>query len=153
MSYTDRMRIFAYGSNLYLSRMTDRVPSSRVVGCARLAGYRLCFHKRSHVDGSGKANVLAGGAEDCVWGVVYEIAPADLPALDRCEGGYARREIEVELTTGERVVVEVYVAESENVDDRVRPLAWYKRLVVDGARMHGLPAEYVEIIARAPTCD
>jgi cation transport regulator ChaC len=147
------VRIFAYGSNLYFSRMTERVPSAQVVGCALLSGCRLCFHKRSDIDGSGKANVIAGGAGDCVWGVVYEIAPADLPALDRCEGGYARRAIEVELTTGERVGVEVYVAESENVDERVRPFAWYKRLVVDGARMHGLPAEYVEVIACAPTCD
>lgn len=147
------MRIFAYGSNLYLSRMTERVPSARVAGCARLAGYRLCFHKRSDRDGSGKANVIAGSTEDCVWGVVYEIAPGDLPALDRCEGGYERRAIEVELTSSERVEVDVYVAMPENVDEDVRPFAWYKRLVVDGARMHGLPVAYIEALACAPTCD
>ena len=146
------VRIFAYGSNLFVSRMVGRVPSARVLACARLEGHALRFHKRSK-DGSGKANVIAAGGEACVWGVVYEIAREELAVLDRCEGGYERRAMEVELVNEGRVVADVYVAKSGYVEPAMRPFGWYKRLVVDGARMHGLPEEYVAVIERVLTCD
>lgn len=43
----------AYGSNLHPIRMTERVPSARVLGAIELPDHLLAFNKRS-TDGSSK---------------------------------------------------------------------------------------------------
>ena len=137
---------FSYGSNLSLSRMRDRVASAVAVGRARLPGHRLTTDKRGR-DGSGKANLRQDPAA-AVWGVVYRFLAEHWPALDACERGYARVEVEVALESGERLRVETYVS-SLLAPDPV-PLAWYKRLILDGAREHGLPAAYLEMLEALP---
>jgi hypothetical protein len=49
--------------------------------------------------------------------------------------------------------VVLYVADADSIDDALRPYSWYKRFVVDGARQHGLPEEYVNITAAMPDVD
>jgi gamma-glutamylcyclotransferase len=123
---------FAYGSNLSFERMRSRIESAQFVTRARLAGFRLALEKSGR-DGSGKANVQRDeGAH--VWGVVYRIDVVHWPQLDSFERGYAR--------------VETYVAR-DLTDDPVA-YDWYKRLLVDGAREHGLPEDYVEALERLP---
>jgi len=140
--------IFAYGSNLCMGRLKGRVPSARVVTVASLAGHALRFHKRSRLDGSGKADAYeTGRATDEVWGVVYEIDPAEKPDLDKAEGlgaGYDEKTVTLESDDGREIVALAYVA--TDIDPDLVPYGWYKAHVVRGARQHGLPEEYVRRI-------
>jgi hypothetical protein len=147
----NRVQVFAYGSNLCVGRMRSRVRSADPRGAAILPVHVVRFHKRSK-DGSGKANALATtDAADQVWGVVYELDEAELPMLDRAEGlgnAYDRHETVVEIA-GSRLSVFVYIAAPSFIDDRLKPYGWYKRFVVEGARRHGLPREYVDLLDAA----
>ena len=137
---------FAYGSNLCASRLCGRVPSAVSVGCARLPGRRLVTDKLGR-DGSGKAN-LREDAAATVWGVLYEIDGVHWPALDACEPGYARVALEVVTEAGARLLAQTYVSETLTPDPV--PFAWYKRLMIEGAREHGLPADYVAVLEAWP---
>lgn len=148
---------FAYGSNLGTARMRERVPAARLLGAARLTGYRLAFDKPGG-DGSGKANVHPAafdrngdghGDDPAVWGVVYALDAADWALLDRFEPGYERVRVCVESATGEWLRASTYIADRLTHDPV--PLEWYKKLVVDGAREHALPAAWVAFLESTPS--
>lgn len=137
-----RVHTFAYGSNMLSARLKERCPSARALGVAKLPGYELRWHKRSR-DGSGKGDIVPSDDSHAVFGVVYEIDASELPALDRAEGrgcGYDRRDLQV-ILNGKRVTVWAYVATA--TDSALKPYAWYKAMVVAGAKEHGLPAPYI----------
>jgi hypothetical protein len=139
---------FAYGSNLASARLRERVPSAVVRGVARAPGFALRVDKRG-ADGSAKANLhpaIDPGAE--VWGAVYAIDAAEWPRLDRFEQGYARIEIEVWLDDA-CFLASTYRSDRLTVDPV--PLDWYKRLMVDGAREHGLPEAWCARLAALPS--
>jgi len=76
------LNIFAYGSNMCLRRIRERIASAAMLSTACLTQRRLLFHKRGK-DGSAKANALfTGKVSDRVWGVVFTINPAEKPLLD-----------------------------------------------------------------------
>jgi len=136
----------AYGSNLHPLRLRERVSSARFIGIVRLPGYRLSFHKRSHVDGSGKCMYeRVPERSACLYTAVYTIDAAERPALDRCEGlgaGYHEQIVEVGLA-GERLTAFTYAVDADRVDRSLQPFDWYRELVLAGARFHGLPAGYI----------
>ena len=70
---------FAYGANMDASAMAARCPASRLIGLARLNRHRFIIMKE------GYASVLRDPART-VWGVVWDLSLADVPALDRYEG-------------------------------------------------------------------
>ncbi len=133
---------FAYGSNMLSKRMLERIPESEVVGIACLSDWKLTWNKVSR-DGSGKAN-LKKLKKSQVWGVVYRIPDHKIPDLDKIEGGYQRREIEVHFPNQDKRLVFTYV--SENRDANLEPYQWYKDLVVKGAVEHSLPKDYIDQI-------
>jgi gamma-glutamylcyclotransferase len=154
----ERLRYFAYGSNMSLARLRARVPSAQLIGMATLAGHVLRFHKPGSRDGSGKCDALpTGGADDRVIGALYWIDAIELPWLDEVEGvghGYERRTVAVTTGAHESFEAQTYVATQS--DARLRPLDWYKEHVLRGARALGLPAHYVaaiEAIAADPDAD
>lgn len=139
---------FAYGSNLHPERLGARAPSARFLCIARLAGYRLAFHKRSRIDGSGKCNIVAAPGPHNVWGAVYELGRADLERLDGEEvvhGGYLRQRYVVYAGDARREV-HAYEAPPDLTDEALSPFDWYHALVLDGARLHGLPQDYVAML-------
>ena len=143
---------FAYGSNMCAARLRYRVPSCRFHSIAQLLKHRFCFHKRSS-DGSGKCNAFATAAsKDSIFGVVYEISPAEKPDLDRAEGlgsGYHDEYLRVQTVQtvqtpdGQEIQVQTYIADRDAIDDRLKPYSWYKDFVVNGAQQHGLPIGYI----------
>jgi len=137
---------FAYGSNLCRERLLERVGAAQVLGPARAPGRRLVFDKHGR-DGSGKANLVVSPGE-VTWGVVYRLAPEGFERLDRYEGGYRRISMEV-LDAGDRwIFTQTYVS-ARRTDDPT-PFASYKDLILEGARSHGLPAGWLETLARLP---
>lgn len=137
---------FAYGSNMLTRRLRERVPSAQPIAVAVLTGYELRWHKVSQ-DGSGKCDVVQVNAPQAkVVGVVYEILSSEKAALDAAEGlgnGYAEKQVVLETEGGE-VHAQTYYA--TNIESSQVPYAWYKALVVAGAKEHGLPDEYVSAI-------
>ena len=130
---------FAYGSNLKVERLTSRVGEIGVQGIARLADHRLSFAKRGK-DGSGKACCVAQPGDGVV-GVVYSLSEAQLTELDRFERGYSRNLVRLEGLDGSAVDALTYFA--EQLTDGLAPFTWYKALLLDGAREHGLPAAWI----------
>ena len=146
-------RYFAYGSNLEPRRFRERVGGFRVHGVACLHGQCLAFNKRGR-DGSGKANLMPDPL-GVVWGVVYELTPAAWPTLDRFEGGYTRLRVQVERGPGEGLEAWTYASSRLS---RKPPFAWYREHVVQGARHHGLPHDWVAwlegvIVQPDPSCE
>ena len=130
---------FAYGSNLGSARMRSRVPEALLRGVGCVAGFRLAFEKTG-ADGTGRAN-LAPAVGGLVWGVVWTLPESAWAVLDGFERGYARREVEA-LCAGARLRAQTYLA-LDPADAPLAVSAAYARLVLDGAREHGLPAEHL----------
>jgi gamma-glutamylcyclotransferase (GGCT)/AIG2-like uncharacterized protein YtfP len=146
------MLCFAYGSNMCTGRLRGRVSSAKAVAVAQLYGHRFAFEKRSN-DGSAKGN--AGETKrdsDFVWGVVFDIDPAQKPDLDRAEGlghGYSEKMVTVTDKAHKRYECVMYYAQSSHlVSDQ--PYSWYKRFVVEGALQHSLPQDYIDQHLAAP---
>lgn len=138
---------FAYGSNLSIRRLQQRVPSALLICTACLFQHQLKFHKR-HRDGSAKADCFASAVEsDHVWGAVFAINRDEKEQLDRAEGlgaGYEIKAVTVEGNDGARIEAFTYVA-TDIVDGR-KPYTWYKQHVVIGASEVGLPEEYLPML-------
>jgi gamma-glutamylcyclotransferase len=137
-------RVFAYGSNMCIGRfLAYGVHPEQPGQAARMDGYSLRFNKRS-TDGSGKANVERQAGQS-VWGVLYLIPDAELPVLAEGEGGYTAIR-EVTMCHGESVPAWLYIARRPSGDADLRPYSWYKRFLVEGARSHGLPQDYISTL-------
>lgn len=82
---------FAYGSNMSTQRLTRRLELVEQGRVAQLKGYRIAFNKRG--DRGGKTNIVQGGANDVVPGVVFTLTRAQFETLSGHEGGYAKRKV------------------------------------------------------------
>lgn len=79
------MKYFAYGSNMSLLRLKERVASAKRVGIFKLLEHSLRFHKMSN-DGSGKCDaLLTRKHEDYVLGVLFEINDDERAHLDKAD--------------------------------------------------------------------
>lgn len=141
-------QVFAFGSNMCSGRFRDYGVSPEGAGRpAVLPGHRLLFNKESTKDDSGKANVVAHEGSE-VWGVLYAISDGDLEKLDKGEGGYRRERLSLRLMDNTNADAWVYVARKPKNDPALRPYTWYKRFLVEGAREHALPPEYIVNLER-----
>ena len=131
---------FSYGSNMCPGRLREyEVNPERPGQAAELRGYVLRFNKLS-TDGSGKANVMPSEG-DVIWGVLYDITNEELARLNDQEKGYTPQRLNIIGPSGE-AQARVHVADEPSDDTSLRPYCWYKRFLVQGARVHGLPIEY-----------
>ena len=139
-------RYFAYGSNMSSPRLRQRTSSARALGIASLPGHALRWHKLGR-DGTGKCDIArcGEGADEVVWGVLYEIAMAEKELLDRIEGlgiGYSETQVRVTTASGSEWAL-TYQAKPDRIDPALKPRPDYKAHVLAGAVEHGLPAHYV----------
>lgn len=136
----------AYGSNMSIARLQERVPSAVPLGCYTLAQHDLRFHKSGR-DGSAKCDAYftADGA-DTVHGALFEMHPSHKPALDEAEGlGYGYREKGVTVIAardGASVTAFTYVA--IRINEHLKPYSWYLNHVLVGATETSLRADYVQ---------
>ncbi len=144
------MKIFAYGSNMCLTRLTDRVPSATFFSKAKLSCHTLLFHKRSK-DGSGKANAFKSEGNDAlIWGAIFEISDHEKYHLDAAEGlgnGYDEKTIVAVLPDNSEVDVRLYVANESAIDNNLQPYSWYMTYLVQGAKDWEFPESYIDFLA------
>jgi gamma-glutamylcyclotransferase (GGCT)/AIG2-like uncharacterized protein YtfP len=148
---------FAYGSNMSNGRLRARVPSARPVFVTQLHGHTLKFHKRSEKDGSAKADAeYTGRNGDCVWGVVFEFDADQKPDLDAAEGlghGYEEKQVSLKDCTGQIYQAWIYFASQSHKVATLRPYSWYLHFVVEGAKQHGIPPDYIASLEGVESCE
>lgn len=127
---------FAYGSNMDQAAMLQRCPASKPVGIARLMRHRFIIFDE------GYASVIRD-PQGTVWGMVWDLALGDVPALDRYEslstGLYTKVVQPVVTEQGPRRAV-VYIGRSAKPG---APRPGYMEGVIEAARHAGLPDEYI----------
>ncbi|MGK7294201.1 MAG: gamma-glutamylcyclotransferase family protein [Candidatus Wenzhouxiangella sp. M2_3B_020] len=142
---------FAYGSNLMSARLKARCPSAHKAGNAILPRFRLAWHKVGS-DDTGKCDaVFTGNPGDRVHGVAWAIRRSEMPALDyheELDSGYYACNVPITIGSRRRLA-RTYRAIP--TDPELKPLDWYKRFVVEGAREHGLPEDYIARLALTPS--
>jgi len=140
---------FGYGSNMHHGIFHERRRMQPLdTRWGWLEGYRLRFNIPIGPGERAVANLEADPAgRTC--GVLYLLTPEDCERLDLTEGVhlgiYRRLAVDVTGHDGERVVAFTY--RSTLTREGRKPSARYLGLLVDGARTHGLPPEYVEFLA------
>jgi len=142
---------FAYGSNLSQAQMGVRCPTAKVLGVAVLEGHRLSFTAFSRLWSGGVADVVET-VGDKVWGLLYELMPEDLAALDTYEGYphlYDRLMLHV-VPAGNHSAVEAWVYFVVNKQDFVTPSARYLAVLVECAKEFGFPQQYVTDLESTP---
>ncbi len=144
-----RVLYFAYGSNLDPKQMVCRCPSARAAFPAQLQDHRLDFTHFSARWSGGSADVVRQSGES-VWGIVYELDPADLQRLDRFEGGYRRVFLPVrdaQERTRRVISYEVPLKRS------FRPTSPYIQKMLVWGQHWGLPEAYLDRLRRTPVSD
>ncbi len=141
----DALWYFAYGSNMSAAIFTERRgirPLSTRWGW--LSGYRLCFDLPIGPGERGCATVISEENAQ-VAGILYRITSNEAEHLDRTEGVphgiYQRIPVEVRVDGVERVAAFTYQALIRQPGRK--PSARYLGLLLAGARVGGLPPEYV----------
>ncbi len=135
---------FAYGSNMSPAIFVDRRDMHPLdTRRARLDGYRLCFSLPVGPGERGVANVEQDAGAH-VWGVAYLIDAAEGDRLDGSEGvrGGLYERVRVVLAVDDDRV-EAFTYRSSFASAGRKPSARYLGLLLEGAKRHGLPAEYV----------
>jgi len=139
---------FGYGSNMSPAIFMARRKMRPLATCrAWLAGYRLCFNIPVGPGERGVAN-LEPEADARTWGVLYLLTPTDCERLDRSEGVpagiYAR--LAVSVNVGPDAPVDAFTYRSSLTMAGRKASPRYMGLLLDGARRHGLPAEYLRFL-------
>lgn len=130
---------FAYGSNMDRVTMAVRCPASRALGIGRLPRHRFVIMQEGYAS-------VTRDPRRSVWGLVWDLALADIPALDRYEGVggglYLKAQQSVVSAAGPRRVL-VYLGRNAGPG---RPKPGYMEGVVAAAHAAGLPGAYLDEI-------
>lgn len=139
------MYYFAYGSNLSTRFIRDYTPSAKPVMKAELANYQVEFRHYSEDLGGGISSIIdTPGA--LVRGVIYDVPQSELEQLDILEsvpeGLYRRDTFVVMGEDGRWHRADLYRVSTPG--GPYPPSTSYVDFMIEGAREHGLDAEYVE---------
>ena len=130
---------FAYGSNMDPAGMARRCPRSKPLGPARLERHRLAVMREGWLTAIRSPN-------SAVHGVLWDLALADVPALDRYEGvprGLYAKTVQPVVTAAGPKRALVYFGANAGPGT---PRADYIAGVAAAARAWELPAEAIEAV-------
>lgn len=143
---------FAYGSNLDKAQILERCPSAKFNCVARLDNYKIAFTRKSIKRRCGVADAVEATGES-IFGVVYDISDEDMRKLDDNEGykgegnsknSYNRKKsiVTAIVINGEnQIQAEIYFAVRQPAPPL--PSKEYLGLIITGAKVWGLPYEYI----------
>ena len=146
---------FAYGSNMNLAQIKKRCSSPKVLGTARLPGYKLGFYGYSGIwDGAQETVVTDLKSE--VWGVLYELQFFDFEQLDvyqdvRFDGTGPYFHYPVAVIDGEQETFDAMIYKKNILQEALLPSAEYLNFIVQGAIEQGLPSEYITLLQNMNT--
>jgi gamma-glutamylcyclotransferase (GGCT)/AIG2-like uncharacterized protein YtfP len=135
------MYYFAYGSNMVASQMATRCPKASVIGVACLQGYKFLINAR-------RVGTVVPDRNHQVYGLLWDITPQDLLALDRYEDVegklYEPTQVFVDLLSNRQVKALIYLATDHSIGV---PRPQYIKDVLTAAGHWQLPQAYVEELA------
>jgi len=155
---------FAYGSNLSLEQMRERIGSKpKVISGAYLENHRLGFTLYSKLTWKGGVADIVPEVGSKVWGAIYKLTEEQLEKIDHYEGYKKGRDpkknfynrLQVEVGDKKRVkhTCLTYQAEVEDEKKRKylyhRPSEKYYEVIRKGGEEHGLPKEFFEHLKTA----
>jgi cation transport regulator ChaC len=139
---------FGYGSNLnHAIFVQRRGMQPMAVRPGRLDDYALRFNLPVGPGERAVANVEPeAGAQ--TWGVAYLLRPEECERLDRSEGVHAGlyERISVDIVTDGDERLTAFTYRSSRITAGRKPSARYLGLIIDGARAHALPAEWIALL-------
>lgn len=148
---SDTVWYFAYGSNMHDSAFRQRRgmrPQEWRAG--RIKGYRLRFNLRGRPLGRAAPANICLDPEREVWGVLYKITHREMLRLNLTEGvpggAYRPTWLTAEDADGQPLIAMTYVAKGQDSDGR--PSFRYISLLRDGARAHGLPETWLQLLEK-----
>jgi hypothetical protein len=125
---------FAYGANMDVGAMARRCPRSKPLGLARLERHRLAIMREGWL-------TAVRAPRAAVHGVLWDLALADVPALDRYEGlpkGLYAKVVQPVVAAGGAKRAIVYFG--ANVGPGA-PNSDYMAAIIAAARAWSLPAD------------
>ena len=146
---SDTVWYFAYGSNMHNDAFLERRrmrPTEWRVG--QLKGYRLRFNLDGIPKGKSAPANISPDPDSEVWGVLYKITHRQMLRLNLTEGVpgrvYRPTWLGMHDVDGQTVTAMTYVAEGKESDGS--PSLRYIALIRDGARAHGLPTSWLQVL-------
>ena len=130
---------FAYGSNMNLNQMVLRCPEAERIESVQAEGYRLAFRA------SGVATILPEKGSR-VEGVLWRISADNEQSLDVYEGYprlYAKREIEVQLPSGQQISTMAYCMNNPYAKYPAMPSKNYLAGILEGCRQNRIDTKEV----------
>lgn len=138
----DSLYYFAYGSNMSIQRMKERLVAFKSRNLGFLYDYELKFNKiNHHVKGAGYANIIPVKGK-MVEGILYEIDQSGIEILDGFEGypvKYTRELLPIKSNDG-MIEAHVYIAQPEETTEHLMPEIIYLQYLLDAKDL--LSAEY-----------
>lgn len=129
------MKMFAYGMNTNLDEMAHRCPGATSLGPAWIDNYEFVF--RTHAD-------IVKSAGGICHGVLWDITPAHLKALDALEGyPYYYTRFRVRVNLGDHFV---YALTYQMNDQSYiqEPGAGYLQMVTEGYQQNDVPLDQID---------
>lgn len=147
MSTTNNLIYFAYGSNLKKEQMNEREIVIYESHKGFIKDYKLEFNKKS-IDGSSKANITKVTGE-IVWGICFELDTDGFEKLISYEKGYEELEVTV-YNEDQEILSTAKTFISNKICDKL-PAENYLNKIIEGAKQHKLPEDYIKKIEKQPT--
>lgn len=155
--------VFAYGSNMNISNLkkwlkVNGYDDKKIVNTevAILNGYKIVWNYYAPNRNGGVAN-LESDTGSIIWGVLIEIESSLLNAFDKKEGPpvtYFRKKEKVTTLLGLKVTAWIYMAESNcNGKSDIWPHWEYKKLIIDAAKEHHFPEDYIHSLELIPSLE
>ncbi len=138
------MKYFAYGSNMSVLRLKQRVPSAKKIGVVTLNNHQLRFNMSGN-DGSGKCDCfVTNNVNDYVIGVLFNIDDKEKTILDVAEDlGTGYFEKTVAVVDNEGKVYEAFIYCALKIDNTLKPYSWYIYHVIFGATQANISSNYI----------
>ena len=139
------IKYFAYGSNMDMTRLSNRGVNPETRHKGTLKNWKLKFNKKASAGDWSFANIEQSEG-DIVEGLVFTIKESDLKLLDKFEGApkhYRREILEIE-TDREAIKCITYIAQPEHIMEGLLPVKEYMDFLIKGSVL--LSYEYQKML-------
>jgi cation transport regulator ChaC len=141
--------LVAYGSNMSLSRIAQRVGKVKSIVKGNVEQFRLAFNKCAANGAETFANLIFTGEEESCPVVAYRLTEEQIEQLDIHEGvpqHYRRSTVWFTPEEGESILAETYLASMDKLIKDVIPGGKYLKHIYTGYKEHGLDHKYLDSI-------
>jgi gamma-glutamylcyclotransferase (GGCT)/AIG2-like uncharacterized protein YtfP len=138
--------LVAYGSNMSLSRITQRVGKVKAIAKGSVENFRLAFNKRAVSGVETFANLIFTGGDESCPVAAYRLTEEQIEQLDIYEGTpqhYRRSTVWFTPEVGESVLAEIYLACPDALVINTPPRKSYVQHLLDGYDDHGINPLYL----------